>query len=85
LPNNAYISKYIAKNKTIVCVSNEIKELLEIRYNLKGITINNPIDTNYIAQKAMEKNILDFEYIIAIGRNDDNNVKQLNKIGSSGC
>jgi N-acetylgalactosamine-N,N'-diacetylbacillosaminyl-diphospho-undecaprenol 4-alpha-N-acetylgalactosaminyltransferase len=28
----------------------------------------------------MENNILDFEYIIAIGRNDDKNVKQLDKL-----
>ena len=80
LPNNTYISKYIIKHKTIVCVSNEIKEMIETRHKLKGITINNPIDISYITQDAIEKNGLDFEYIIAIGKYDDKNVKQLDKL-----
>jgi N-acetylgalactosamine-N,N'-diacetylbacillosaminyl-diphospho-undecaprenol 4-alpha-N-acetylgalactosaminyltransferase len=42
--------------------------------------INNPIDLNYIAQKIIEKNVLDFEYIIAIGKYDDKNVKQVDKL-----
>jgi glycosyltransferase involved in cell wall biosynthesis len=80
LPNNKFILKWITKNKTIVCVSSEIKELIENKYKLKGMIINNPIDLNYIAQKIIEKNVLDFEYIIAIGKYDDKNVKQVDKL-----
>ena len=45
-----------------------------------NLNVNNPIDISYITQKAIEKNGLDFEYIIAIGKYDYKNVKQLDKL-----
>jgi N-acetylgalactosamine-N,N'-diacetylbacillosaminyl-diphospho-undecaprenol 4-alpha-N-acetylgalactosaminyltransferase len=83
LPNNIFVTKLITRKKTLVCVSNEIKELIKQKHNLSTKTIYNPIDLSHISKKAIENNAFDFEYIIAIGKYDAKNVKQFDKLIAS--
>ena len=80
MPNNTFVTKLIIRNKTLVCVSNEIKELIKHKHNLSSKTIYNPIDLSHISKKTIENNAFDFEYIIAIGKYDAKNVKQFDKL-----
>lgn len=83
LPNSSMITRFITKNSRIVCVSNEIKELLQKKHNLFATTIYNPIDFTSIQQKSLESIDFDFQYILAIGRNDVTNVKQFDALIAS--
>ena len=82
LPNSRFLTKQICNKKySLVCVSQEIKNLVTAKFNIKNtVTINNPIDIEDIKSKSLEQNDLDFPYIIAAGRFDSHNVKQFDKL-----
>ena len=78
LPDNSLITGMICDGKKIVCVSKKIQELVEEKHHLKNCTtIHNPIDLELVNKMANEPIDIDSEFIIAIGKYDDNNVKQL--------
>lgn len=78
LPDNSFITGMICDGKKIVCVSKKIQEMVEEKHHLKNCTtIYNPIDLEMVSQMATENSDIDSEFIIAIGKYDDNNVKQL--------
>lgn len=78
LPDNSFITGTICDGKKVVCVSKKIQELVEEKHHLKNCTtIYNPIDLEMVNQMATESIDIDSEFIIAIGKYDENNVKQL--------
>ncbi len=78
LPDNSFVTEMICDGKKIVCVSNKIQELVEEKHRLKNCTtIYNPIDLEIVAQMTSEEIGIDSEFIIAIGKYDQHNVKQL--------
>ncbi|MEO8238072.1 MAG: glycosyltransferase [Flavobacterium sp.] len=82
LPGSRLLTKLICNKKhSVVCVSQEIKNLVMTKFNIKNVvTINNPIDTENIKIKSFEKIDLEFPYIIAAGRFDYQNIKQFDKL-----
>jgi glycosyltransferase involved in cell wall biosynthesis len=82
LPSSRLLTKLICNRKyALVCVSQEINNLISAKFNLKNVvTINNPIDIEDIKDKSLEYVDLDFSYIIAAGRFDSSNVKQFDKL-----
>jgi len=82
LPDSRFLTKQICKGKhSVVCVSQEIKNLVAEKYTIKNlVTINNPIDIDDIKGKSSEKDVLNFPYIIAVGRFDAQNVKQFDRL-----
>ncbi len=78
LPDNSFVTGMICDGKKIICVSNKIQELVEERHHLTDCTtIYNPIDLDYVNEMSAEEIHLNSEFVIAIGRYDDRNVKQL--------
>lgn len=78
LPNNSFITGMICDGKKLVCVSKKIQELVEEKHHLKNCTtIYNPINLEMVNQMATETIDINAEFIIAIGKYDENNVKQL--------
>ena len=78
LPDNSFITGMICDGKKLVCVSKKIQELVEEKHHLKNCrTIYNPIDLELVNKMANETIDTDCEFIIAIGKYDENNVKQL--------
>ena len=80
LPNPKFFSKYLYKNYVgINSVSIAIQKEIERRYNFTNVsTIQNPVDVDFIAQKASEKLKIEDEYIVTLGRLDS--VKQVHKL-----
>jgi len=64
--------KFIYKNRSLISVSEGLKQELINYWNLKNNTkiavINNPLDIEYIREKASEKLLIDGKYIISVGR-----------------
>jgi N-acetylgalactosamine-N,N'-diacetylbacillosaminyl-diphospho-undecaprenol 4-alpha-N-acetylgalactosaminyltransferase len=55
--------------------------LVTAKFNIKNaVAINNPIDLEDIKTKSLEKNDLEFPYIIAAGRFDSKNIKQFDEL-----
>lgn len=78
LPENSFITGIICDGKKLVCVSKKIQELVEEKHHLTGCTtIYNPIDLEMVIIQSNEPIDIDSEFIIAIGKYDENNVKQL--------
>ncbi|MGV8994332.1 MAG: glycosyltransferase [Flavobacterium sp.] len=78
LPDNSFFTGMICDGKRVVCVSKKIQELVEEKHHLKNCrTIYNPIDLELLNKMAAESIDIDSEFIIAIGKYDENNVKQL--------
>jgi N-acetylgalactosamine-N,N'-diacetylbacillosaminyl-diphospho-undecaprenol 4-alpha-N-acetylgalactosaminyltransferase len=72
--------KIYAEAYGIVTVSEKIKERVakELRYE-KLKLIYNPISIEEIQNRSKEKNNLDFDYVLGVGRMDDN-IKQFDKL-----
>jgi glycosyltransferase involved in cell wall biosynthesis len=67
----------------IVSVSERIKEKIGLELGYKNkTTINNPIAIDEIQLRSQEKIVLDFDYILSVGRMDDD-VKQFDKLISA--
>lgn len=78
LPDNSFFTGMICDGKKVVCVSQMIQNLVEEKHHLNNCsTIYNPIDLQMLTRMATENIDIDSEFIIAIGKYDDNNVKQL--------
>jgi len=78
MPNRPWLTKAIYGNAYgIISITYKMKQLIEQKYNLKNVkNIYNPVDVNYINDKAADgADIPDFKYIIAGGRMN-NSVKQ---------
>lgn len=68
-PKNAYLSNSIYKNVKLIAVSNLITEKIKNNYTYKDVTtIYNPINIDYFELKANENLVLNYQYIVAIGR-----------------
>lgn len=82
LPNSRLITQFICDEKhSIVCVSKAIEKLVKVKFELQNVlTINNPIDLEYIKIKSLEKIDIDFPYIVAAGRFDGQNIKQFDEL-----
>ena len=84
--HSSRLQTYLLKNITLVnwlygtsykitCVSQECEKLVIEKYNLKNTyTLYNPIDIDFISEKASETVDLNFEYVLAVGRVEE--VKQ---------
>ena len=78
LPDNSFFTGMICDGKKIVCVSNKIQHLVEEKHHLRDCTtIYNPIDLEYVNKMSSDSINEDSEFVIAIGRYDNRNVKQL--------
>ncbi len=77
-PKNDFISRLIYKNSLqIVTVSKSIEEKVRLKYGfLNLVTIPNPIDSADIIQKMTSPINITFPFIIAVGRMDEDNIKQ---------
>jgi glycosyltransferase involved in cell wall biosynthesis len=82
LPKNIIFSNFITKNKhSVVCCSNVIKENLIVDYHVKSCErIYCPIAIDEINILSKELISIEYQYIIAAGRFDETNVKQLDKL-----
>jgi glycosyltransferase involved in cell wall biosynthesis len=76
-PNNNLLANSIYKKaKKIITVSNNIKVKIEKIYTYNNLqTIYNPINFEYLSDLANEKIDFNFDFVLAVGRMDDN-VKQ---------
>lgn len=76
LPKNVTLVNWLyGTSYKIVCGAKGNEDLVVEKYNLKNTcTLYNPIDINFISEKANEPIELDFEYILAVGRVEE--VKQ---------
>lgn len=81
LPKNKLLAKLLYKNaSSLVSVSNEIMKNIERSYPFKNLSqIYNPIDFLTIEKKKLESNDLQFNYILGVGRMEDN-VKQFDHL-----
>ncbi len=78
LPDNSFVTGMICDSKKVVCVSKKIQELVEEKHHLKDCsTIYNPIDLDYVNEMSAEIIEQNSEFVIAIGKYDERNVKQL--------
>jgi glycosyltransferase involved in cell wall biosynthesis len=82
LPKSHFLTKQICNGvHSVVCVSNEILNLINEKYQLKNASlIYNPVDLEEIEAKSFETSDITFPYIIAAGRFDSGNVKQFDKL-----
>lgn len=82
IPRNKLLANLIFKSKyAVVCVSDAIKKLVDEKYDFKNTKrIYNPIDLNEIQQKTNDEIDLDFTYVVGMGRFDQTNVKQFDKL-----
>lgn len=80
-PKNSFLAnKIYSEAYKIITVSKKIEEKVLLDYNYKNIeTIYNPLDLNSIEKQSDENFKLDFKYILAVGRMQDN-VKQFDKL-----
>ena len=80
-PKNTVLAKSIYKNcHTIVCVSKEIELNVNQKFGYsKTETLYNPVDIEQIEKDSQETINCDFEYILGVGRMQDN-IKQFDKL-----
>ena len=80
-PINKFLANRIySSNSAIVSVTNSIKNKILANYVYKEISvIPNPIDFTFIETKQNEDLNIDYKYILAVGRMEDN-VKQFDKL-----
>lgn len=80
-PKNKILANWIYSHcYKIISVSNGIKKRLESDFKYSNIeTIYNPIDLEYIENQSNENLDLDYKYIMAVGRMQDD-VKQFDKL-----
>ena len=80
-PKNRFLAKHIYSNcHKIVTVSDKIKEKIAKNYNYNAIEIiYNPMDIKYIESKISENIPLEYQYVVAVGRME-NNIKQIDKL-----
>ena len=81
LPKNKLLAKLLYKNaSSLVSVSNEIMKNVENEYPFNPLhLIYNPIDFLSIEKQKLELNNLAFNYVLGIGRMEDN-VKQFDHL-----
>lgn len=80
LADNKFFNKLLYKNaQSVVAVSNSIKEKIKQQHNIDATTIYNPIDFNGINNLSNVDFIVDYQYILAVGRMDSN-VKQFDHL-----
>lgn len=81
MPKKSWLTRLIYnKAYATVTIVNQIKELIESKYNLKNvITISNSINLQEVNNKVNEETDIDFQYIIAIGQYNDT-IKQFGKL-----
>ncbi len=80
-PKNNYLANKIYSNcYKIITVSDTIKEKVFSDFNYSNVErIYNPIDFEFIEKKANEAFTIDYKYILAVGRMEDD-VKQFDKL-----
>lgn len=80
-PKNKFLAKHIYSHcYKIITVSKKIKDKIIDQYCYKNIKIvYNPLDFNYIEEKANDPIAMDYKYIIAAGRME-NNIKQFDQL-----
>lgn len=83
-PKWKFLAKHIYRDGYgIVTVSEKIKEKINFELGYKNIiTIHNPIAIDEIQSLSTEQLALDFDYVLSLGRMDDN-VKQFDKLISA--
>jgi len=81
-PKNKLISQFIYQNVfKIVSVSKAIEEKIAAKYGFTNLkTVYNPIDSATILEKAKEPISIDFPYFLAVGRMDEDNIKQFDQL-----
>lgn len=80
LPKNNTAAKLIYDQKSIVSVSKSMKKVIDEKYHFKNsFQIYNPIDFKKIEQSEVEYQILETNYILAVGRMNDT-IKQFDKL-----
>ena len=81
LPKNKFLNKLLYKNaQKVVAVSSIIKQKVEHYYQYKNIELlHNPIDFTLIDCLKKEVLGIDFQYILSVGRMEDN-VKQFDHL-----
>lgn len=69
LPSFTPLTKLIYGNSyKVISITNTMQNLIEKKHQLKNVmTIYNPINVSQIREKANDKIILDFDYIIGVG------------------
>ncbi len=80
-PKNKFLANAIYSHAyKIITVSHKIKEKILTTYSYKNIgIIYNPLDTKKIREMAETSLGIDYKYIVAVGRME-NNVKQIDKL-----
>jgi glycosyltransferase involved in cell wall biosynthesis len=73
LPNSKFIFDVLYKRaKGFICVSNEIKKLIQTKYKIDNVyTINNAVDLSKNEVVSKDNMDLDFDYILYYGRLED--------------
>ena len=81
-PENKFISQLIYQNVfKIVSVSKAIEEKIAGKFGFTNLlTVYNPIDNATILEKANESIFIDFSFILAVGRMDEDNIKQFDQL-----
>ena len=82
-PENPKITKFIYSNNfKVICGSNGIKRELEKKHSFSNVqTIYNPISFDKINDwTRSQTKVLPFEYILAVGRFENENIKQFDKL-----
>jgi len=81
IPKSQFLANQLYKKALkLVSVSNEIQESIQNQYNFnKLIQIYNPIDFSNIENSKLEINNISFNYILGVGRLEDN-VKQFDHL-----
>ncbi|MDD2987195.1 glycosyltransferase [Flavobacterium sp.] len=81
-PKNKTLAKLIYQRAfKIVTVSKAIQSKIEKEYDFKNVlTIENPIDFEEINKKAEQPILTHSKFILAVGRMDDDNIKQFDQL-----
>lgn len=81
MPKSKWLTKLIYnQNYATITIVDSVKNLIENKYQLKNVvTIPNPINLKEIEGKCSEENVIDFQYIIAVGQ-FESSVKQYDKL-----
>jgi glycosyltransferase involved in cell wall biosynthesis len=84
-PKNKILANWIYSHcYKIVSVSDGIKKRIESDFRYSNIeTIFNPIDLEFIENKSKENLGIEYKYILAVGRMQDDNIKQFDKLIAS--
>lgn len=83
-PQNKFLANRIYKKcHKIVTVSSKISSKIIADYNYKANeiqTIYNPVDLEYVTELSNKNLEFEYDYIVAIGRMEEDNVKQFDKL-----